>query len=304
MRNLDLSLLRSQFEYALDDYILNLDVSIDILKPMIYSLKGRGKRLRPLLLLATLVVNDYRLIEYGMATAIALEHIHTYSLIHDDLPAMDNDDLRRGNPTSHIQFNEATAILAGDALLTDAFGIIAMDNHLKAKQKVALIADLVKAAGSVGMVAGQLKDIQGQNRDMTIEELSQVHHLKTGCLFNYSLDAAAVILNLDSKARKLLERFGNAFGIAYQIHNDLMDVIGNPVETGKKTQADAALSKATYPAIIGLDKSIEALNSEIKKAKIALKRLSKMTDQPYSQLEVFIEYIDLDQHSIQVVSNE
>lgn len=297
MRQLDLSLLRADFEAALDDYILHLDVSIDILKPMIYSLKGGGKRLRPLLLLATLEINNRQLIEYGMRTAIALEHIHTYSLIHDDLPAMDNDDLRRGNPTSHIQFNEATAILAGDALLTDAFGIIAQDDHLKAKQKVALISKLVQASGSVGMVAGQLKDIEGQNRSLSLAELNEIHHLKTGCLFNYSLEAAAIILNMEDKARKLLERFGNAFGIAYQIHNDLMDVLGDEETTGKHGQADKALNKATYPALIGIEESKASLNKEIKKAKIALKRLSNLTEQPYYLLEIFIDYLNLDYHS-------
>lgn len=297
MRQLDLSLLRAEFEAALDDYILHLDVSIDILKPMIYSLKGGGKRLRPLLLLATLEINNRQLIEYGMRTAIALEHIHTYSLIHDDLPAMDNDDLRRGNPTSHIQFNEATAILAGDALLTDAFGIIAQDDHLKAKQKVALISKLVQASGSVGMVAGQLKDIEGQNSSLSLAELNEIHYLKTGCLFNYSLEAAAIILNMEDKARKLLERFGNAFGIAYQIHNDLMDVLGNVQVTGKHGQADAALNKATYPALIGVEESKASLNKEIKKAKIALKRLSNLTEQPYYLLETFIDYLNLDYHS-------
>lgn len=296
MKQLDLNQLRSEFEQALDDYILHSEISIDILKPMIYSLKGGGKRLRPLLILATLAVNDYQLIKYGMQTAIALEHIHTYSLIHDDLPAMDNDDLRRGNPTSHIQFNEATAILAGDALLTDAFGIISQDSQLKAKQKVSLITELVKAAGSIGMVAGQLKDIESQGKDLSIEEMKQVHYLKTGCLFNYSLEAAAIIMNLDSKSRKLLTRFGQSFGIAYQIHNDLMDVLGSEFETGKKNKADARLDKATYPAIIGIEESKKALENEIKKSKITLKRLEKQTEKPYGLLEAFIEYLDLDKH--------
>lgn len=304
MKQLDINQFRSEFEHALDDYILHSEISIDILKPMIYSLKGGGKRLRPLLLLATLAINDYQLVNYGMATAIALEHIHTYSLIHDDLPAMDNDDLRRGNPTSHIQFNEATAILAGDALLTDAFGIISQDSHLKAKQKIALITELVKAAGSIGMVAGQLKDIESQGKDLTIEELSQIHHLKTGCLFNFSLEAAAIIMNLDNKSRKLLARFGQSFGIAYQIHNDLMDVLGTELETGKKNQADAALNKATYPAIIGIEASRKALESEIKKSKITLKRLSKQTEKPYDLLAAFIEYLELDKHSSKETQDE
>lgn len=294
MKTLNLSDIRSEFEASLDDYILNLDVPIDMLKPMIYSLKGGGKRLRPLLLLATLDVYDHQLKEYGMSTAMALEYIHTYSLIHDDLPAMDDDDLRRGNPTNHVQFSEPIAILAGDALLTDAFALIGNDAQLKPKQKVALMTQLSQAAGSIGMVAGQLKDIQGNSKSLSIDELAQVHALKTGCLFNFSLKAAAIILNLGSKEQKLLEKFGNAFGVAYQIHNDLLDVIGNPLKNGKQMHGDVRMDKATYPSIIGVEESKKALKSEIKKATIALKRLTKLTEQPFNQLEVFLDYINIE----------
>ena len=294
MKPLNLSKIRSQFEAALDDHILNLDVPIDMLKPMIYSLKGGGKRLRPLLLLATLDVYDHQLMEYGMTTAMALEYIHTYSLIHDDLPAMDDDDLRRGNPTNHVQFSEAIAILAGDALLTDAFALIGTDAQLKPKQKVALMTQLSQAAGSIGMVAGQLKDIEANSKSLTIEELAHVHALKTGCLFNYSLKAAAIILNLGNKETQLLEKFGSAFGVAYQIHNDLMDVVGNPLNNGKAVHGDLKQDKATYPAIIGVEESKKALKSEVKKATMALKRLSKLTEQPFNQLEVFLDYINIE----------
>ena len=294
MKPLNLSKIRSQFEAALDDHILNLDVPIDMLKPMIYSLKGGGKRLRPLLLLATLDVYDHQLMEYGMTTAMALEYIHTYSLIHDDLPAMDDDDLRRGNPTNHVQFSEAIAILAGDALLTDAFALIGTDAQLKPKQKVALMTQLSQAAGSIGMVAGQLKDIEANSKSLTIEELAHVHALKTGCLFNYSLKAAAIILNLGNKETQLLEKFGSAFGVAYQIHNDLIDVVGNSLNNGKAVHGDLKQDKATYPAIIGVEESKKSLKSEVKKAIMALKRLSKLTEQPFNQLEVFLDYINIE----------
>lgn len=294
MKTLDLSKIRTEFEAALDDHILNLEVPIGMLKPMIYSLKGGGKRLRPLLLLATLDVYGHQLMEYGMSTAMALEYIHTYSLIHDDLPAMDNDDLRRGNPTNHVQFSEAIAILAGDALLTDAFALIGNDTQLKPKQKVLLMTQLSQAAGSVGMVAGQLRDIEGSSQSVTISELEQVHALKTGCLFNYSLKAAAIILNLGNKEQQLLEKFGNAFGVAYQIHNDLLDVIGDPLKNGKEMHGDLKLDRATYPSVIGVDESKKALKSEVKKAMMALKRLSKYTDQPFNQLEAFLAYVNID----------
>lgn len=294
MRKLNISSIHAEFEKSLDSYVLHSDVSTEMLKPMVYSLKGGGKRLRPIMLLATLAIYDPQLVKFGMSTAIALEYIHTYSLIHDDLPAMDNDELRRGNPTNHIQFNEATAILAGDALLTDAFAIIAEDENLKAKQKVQLIASLSKAAGSRGMVAGQLKDVTGKSDKMTLKELEKVHALKTGCLFIYPFQAASIILNLESKAEKLLEKFGDSFGIAYQIHNDLKDIIGTPSERGKKNRSDIELNKATYPALLGVDGAVEALNEEIKKAKITLKRLTKLTGNSFDQLEIFLEYLELE----------
>lgn len=304
MKKLNISSLRSEFEQALGNYLLNLEIPIEMLKPMLYSLNGGGKRLRPLLLLATLSISDPQLLKYGMSTAIALEYIHTYSLIHDDLPAMDNDDLRRGNPTSHVQFDEATAILAGDAILTDAFGIIVNDAKLKAKQKVSLIANLAQAAGSNGMVAGQLKDIQAEGKTITIQDLADIHRHKTGSLFNFSLEAAAIIINMDAKAKRLLDRFGDAFGIAYQIHNDIMDVTGTQMETGKHNQADAKLQKATYPSIIGIEASYEALYNEVKKAKIALKRLSKLTGQPYHFLEEFLDYLNLNIEDEGALSHE
>ncbi len=294
MRKLNINQIHADFEKELDRFVLHSDVSTEMLKPMIYSLKGGGKRLRPIMLLATLSIYDHQLVKFGMATAIALEYIHTYSLIHDDLPAMDNDELRRGNPTNHIQFNEATAILAGDALLTDAFSIIADDENLKAKQKVQIISALSMAAGSSGMVAGQLKDVTSQSDNIKLKDLETIHALKTGCLFNFPFKAASVILNLEPKAEKLLEKFGHSFGIAYQIHNDLKDIIGTPLERGKKNQSDIELNKATYPALLGTDKAIDALNEEIKKAKITLKRLSKLTGNGFDQLEVFLKYLELD----------
>lgn len=294
MTNFNPSHLRSSFEKALDDYVLSLKTPIEMLKPMLYSLKNGGKRLRPLLLLSFLEVHDPKSVKEGMHTALALEFIHTYSLIHDDLPAMDNDLLRRGQPSSHVQFDEATAILAGDALLTDSFALISSDPYLKARMKVKLITSLSQAAGSMGMVAGQIKDIQAEEKKISIEELQGIHALKTGCLFNYAVQAAGLINGL-KRELKFLEEFSQAFGIAYQIHNDLMDVLGSQFETGKKNHHDQSLHKATYPSLIGLEASKEALEDKIQEARTALSKLNRKTGKPYLSLTFFLDYLSLPQ---------
>lgn len=290
-----LNVLRDIFESTLDQQIRYVMTPIEMLKPMLYSLKNGGKRLRPLLLLAMLEINSMDDVKKGLRSAIALEYIHTYSLIHDDLPAMDNDDYRRGMLTNHKKFDEATAILAGDALLTDAFGMIADDDQLKPEQKVKLISLLSQAAGSVGMVAGQVFDIQAENKTITHEQLANIHFLKTGKLFLFAVQAAAIIANLTASERQLLETFATHFGRAFQIHNDIMDEIGTPTETGKKTQADSELHKATYPALLTLEGAKEALNADLEKARSALNELTETTGKPYDSLEVFLQFVTLEQ---------
>lgn len=292
MKALNTNKLRVRFEEALDQYVKQSATDIELLKPMLYSLKGGGKRVRPLLLLSVLWLNQHKSVELGLSTAIALEYIHTYSLIHDDLPAMDNDDLRRGQPTSHIQFDEATAILTGDALLTDAFGVIAEDKNLRPKVRVKLLQALSRAAGSVGMVAGQLKDIQAEEQVISLDQLQEIHALKTGCLFNFAVEAGAVIAGLEAE-KAHFKGFSDAFGIAYQIHNDLMDVQASEVETGKQTGQDAVLQKATYPSILGLEESYQALDEQMNLAEASLKQLTQRTGRPYMELMQFMEYLDV-----------
>ncbi|AXY25190.1 geranyl transferase [Suicoccus acidiformans] len=292
MKALNTNKLRVRFEEALDQYVKQSATDIELLKPMLYSLKGGGKRVRPLLLLSVLRLNQHKSVELGLSTAIALEYIHTYSLIHDDLPAMDNDDLRRGQPTSHIQFDEATAILTGDALLTDAFGVIAEDKNLRPKVRVKLLQALSRAAGSVGMVAGQLKDIQAEEQVISLDQLQEIHALKTGCLFNFAVEAGAVIAGLEAE-KAHFKGFSDAFGIAYQIHNDLMDVQASEVETGKQTGQDAVLQKATYPSILGLEESYQALDEQMNLAEASLKQLTQRTGRPYMELMQFMEYLDV-----------
>lgn len=289
----DIHTLRDIFERALKDRVRYTMTPIELLTPMVYSLQNGGKRLRPTMLLTVLAIQSPDQIKLGLNTGMALEFIHTYSLIHDDLPAMDNDDLRRGQPTNHIQFGEATAILAGDALLTDAFDLIVGDDYLSDRQKVRLTAHLSKAAGSLGMVAGQLADMQSDNQNISLAQLRQIHSLKTGKLFTFAVEAGAIIANLSEDIALELVTFSEHFGRAYQIHNDLMDVVGTTDQTGKQTQADAVLEKSTYPQLMGLEGAKQELASELQQAVACLERLSKQTGKDYLALVPFLDYLQL-----------
>ncbi|HJG48346.1 MAG TPA: polyprenyl synthetase family protein [Facklamia tabacinasalis] len=290
----DLNDLRNVFETELDKHIRLLQTPIEMLKPMIYSLKGGGKRLRPLLLLAILNAESEKHMKKGATTAVALEFIHTYSLIHDDLPAMDNDDLRRGQPTAHIKFDEATAILAGDALLTDAFSLISDDSKLKSKQKVKIISLLSSAAGSHGMVAGQLGDMQAENKEITLEELNRIHEFKTGKLFTFATQAAAIIGEFSPEVEELLVNFGETFGVLYQIHNDLLDVIDDSTLSGKGHSSDEFNKKSTYPNLLGLEESKEVLGQEREKAEKIIEKITKLSGTDYSILNKFLSFTDID----------
>jgi geranylgeranyl diphosphate synthase type II len=228
---------------------------------MAYSLLGGGKRLRPVLALAAFeacsgaredepVVRDF---------AVALESVHTYSLIHDDLPAMDDDDLRRGRPTCHRVFGEATAILAGDALLTEAFGILAGGAE---PQRARLVGLLARAAGSSGMVGGQQLDLDmtGRRNDdelPLVEEIERVHRGKTGALLAASVEGGAVAARADERRVASLRSFGEALGLAFQIADDILDVVGDPQAMGKSGGGDEARGKPTYPALVGLERARE-----------------------------------------------
>ncbi|MBR7928373.1 polyprenyl synthetase family protein [Aerococcaceae bacterium zg-ZUI334] len=267
---------------------------IELMEPMIYSLLNGGKRVRPVMLLWILGIQGIDSVKLGLKTAIALEYIHTYSLIHDDLPAMDNDDYRRGQLTSHKKFGEATAILTGDALLTDAFNLIATDDFLTAEQKVQIVHLLSQAAGSVGMVAGQMSDIQSEGQAITLEQLARIHYLKTGKLFLFAVQAASVIAELPIKVQERLEQFAAHFGRAFQIHNDIMDEIGTLDTTGKQTQADSALEKATYPSLLSLDGAKQALSDEVAQAMKILETLTVQTGKDYQSLAQFLSFVSVE----------
>jgi geranylgeranyl diphosphate synthase type II len=220
---------------------------------MRYSLLAGGKRLRPIL---CLIFSDTVRKQSGSLppaddAACALEYIHTYSLIHDDLPAMDNDDYRRGRPTSHKVFGEALAILAGDALLTEAFSVLASGPE---PVRASLCRELALAAGSAGMVGGQVLDI-AEDRPAQIDYLSRMHGLKTGALIRSACRIGVLAAGGDKDALQRAEIYGESIGLAFQIADDILDVMGNSKEMGKPVQADAAAGRHTYPAVIGLEAS-------------------------------------------------
>ncbi|AWX55792.1 MULTISPECIES: polyprenyl synthetase family protein [Brevibacillus] len=245
----------------------------NLYESMKYSLMAGGKRLRPMLVLAVLEALDKPL-ERGVAFAAALEMIHTYSLIHDDLPAMDDDDLRRGKPTNHKVFGEATAILAGDALLTRAFAYIAeayMDRaDVSAATTVKLIAELGKRAGATGMVGGQMADIEGESKRLNLDQLEFIHRHKTGDLLIAALRGGGYLAEASEGQMEALTRYGVCIGLAFQIQDDILNVEGDAQELGKAVGSDADREKATYPSLLGLAESKARLDELIAEAKAAL----------------------------------
>lgn len=260
---------------------------------MIYSITNGGKRLRPLLVLATLQAWGYPYIS-GMASACAVEYIHTYSLVHDDLPAMDDDDYRRGHLSNHKQFDEATAILAGDGLLTYAFECVASDTQLAATTKLQLTRLLAQAAGHQGMLAGQMGDIQAEGQTIDLPTLQQIHAAKTGALILFAVEAGAIIAGADTACRTHLSGFANHYGVAYQIHNDLQEIVWTDEQRGKQAASDAEHDKNTYPALLGTEGAMQALNAEIAACEQALAQIKQLNGQFDVELMTgFLAYLKL-----------
>lgn len=249
----------------LTDFIPNIDnKSLSLYDSMKYSLLAGGKRLRPVLLLAACEFAGGNIKE-AIPYACAIEYIHTYSLIHDDLPAMDNDDLRRGLPTNHKVYGEAIAILAGDGLLTTAFEVINKDMMLyfdspeKIIKRVNAAYQIASGAGCRGMVAGQVSDIEAENAVASNEMLEYIHLNKTAALFKSAIKAGLYLGNYNDKMITDLSKYADNLGLAYQIADDILDVVGNPDELGKETGSDKKKSKNTYISINGLEKAYERL---------------------------------------------
>ncbi len=236
-----------------------------------YSLFAGGKRLRPILCLAaTEVVGGD--IEPVLSAACALEMIHTYSLVHDDLPAMDNDDFRRGVPTNHKVFGEAIAILAGDALLTEAFEYLSLsgNDRVSPEKVIEVIRIGVKAAGYRGMIGGQVIDLECENRKVDLATVEYMHIHKTGALLSASLEIGAILGGGNEGQIKALKTYGHHFGLAFQITDDLLDVEGDAVLMGKKPGSDAAKNKMTYPALLGVAQSRDAAREHVDRSLEAL----------------------------------
>ena len=273
-------------ESALRSYITRDNVPDLLLQSMEYSLYAGGKRIRPVLILATMEAFD-KDPETGLAAACAVEMIHTYSLIHDDLPAMDNDDYRRGKPTNHKVFDEGTAILAGDGLLTDAFRTLCTlsDKGISPATIVQLVSELSYFAGPRGMVGGQMADLQGEGKHLGLSELQYIHQHKTADLLTFCLRAGGLLSNATAEQLEHLTTFGRNVGLAFQIQDDILDIYGDEAKLGKRVGSDVANEKSTYPSLIGVEKSkelLETLVAEAKesltKANISCERLNQIAD--------------------------
>ena len=260
-------------QQQLTDLISTLSIPAPLKESMDYSLQAGGKRIRPMLLLAVLHELGARHPD-ALKVAAAIEMIHTYSLVHDDLPSMDNDDLRRGMPTNHKVYGEAVAILAGDALLTYSFGIIARLEHVSSDDKVRLIDLLSVAAGAEGMVGGQVLDIEGEEKKLSLEELERVHRLKTGALLTYSILAGAILGRASAEEMLAFSRFGEHLGLAFQIQDDILDVTGTSQELGTTAGKDESSEKSTYPSLLTLPKAKEKLDFHASEAIHALRSLN------------------------------
>ena len=239
---------------------------------MRHSLLGGGKRLRPaLVLMAAEACGADPMV--ALPSACALEMVHTYSLVHDDLPAMDDDDLRRGRPTCHKAFDEATAILAGDALLTLAFEVVAREVR-PAEAAAASVRVLAEAAGPAGMVGGQMADLQAEGRDdATLDALEEIHRRKTGALLRASLQLGALAAGASEAIREALDVYGQGVGLAFQIVDDLLDVQGDEAKMGKRVGKDSGLGKWTYPGLLGIEGSRRRARQAADEAVAALEPL-------------------------------
>ena len=254
---------------------------------MEYAVMNGGKRIRPILMYMICDLfekNNYKSYDKIKEIAAALEFIHCYSLVHDDLPAMDNDDYRRGKLTVHKKYNEAIGVLVGDVLLTEAFGIIANSKSLGNKNKIEIISKLSEYAGFFGMVGGQFVDMESENKKVEIDTLKYIHAHKTGKLLTAAIELPMIALNIESEKREKMMEYSKLLGIAFQIKDDILDIEGNFEEIGKKSN-DVQNEKTTYPSIFGLEKSKKLLQEYLEKAK-------KIIEDEFEGNQLFLELTD------------
>ena len=244
-----------------------------------YSILSSGKRLRPFLVIQSSNLFDVDK-KHAIRVASSLEMIHAYSLIHDDLPSMDDDDLRRGKPTTHKKYDEATAILAGDSLLTLSFEVLSDSlTHSDSKIRCELILELARAAGAFGMVGGQMMDLVAENKKLSIGAITRIQRLKTGALINFACNSGAILGRADKKQKFALQGYAHDIGLAYQIRDDLLDVISTTKKLGKKTNKDKKAGKKNFVSILGKDR--------------AKKQLEFLANQAIKHLEMFDYKADL-----------
>jgi len=273
---------KNMLENFLQQCFLDTSIPQNLSTAMRYSLLAGGKRLRPILCLSSFVLCSEKKEENILPFAAALEMIHTYSLIHDDLPCMDNDDLRRGKPTSHKAFSESTALLAGDALLTDAFYMMTLSNISNSSQDsptfhndnlLQAISLVAQASGSQGMVGGQILDLAAENKNISFKELKELNAKKTGALLCVSCDAGAMLAGADTSMQKALHSYGQSLGIAFQIVDDILDIEGDVNILGKNIGMDTKLDKATWPKLFGLEQSKKEAYARCEQAASALEHV-------------------------------
>lgn len=267
---------REKIDAAIRDYYQkkNLPVSHELISAILYSVDGGGKRIRPLMFLDLLEGFGLELTDSHFDVAASLEMIHTGSLIHDDLPAMDNDDYRRGRLTNHKKFDEATAILAGDSLFLDPFDLLAQ-TELSAEIRVELIKALSHASGTFGMVGGQMLDMKGEGQELDLSQLAQIHEHKTGKLLTFPFVAAGIVAQQGLEVLDNLQEAGQLIGLAFQVRDDILDVTADFEALGKTPGKDVVAGKSTYPALLGLDKSYDILEESLNKAEAIFRNLAE-----------------------------
>lgn len=267
---------REKIDAAIRDYYQqkNLPVSNELITAILYSVDGGGKRIRPLIFLDLLEGFGLELTDSHFDVAASLEMIHTGSLIHDDLPAMDNDDYRRGRLTNHKKFDEATAILAGDSLFLDPFDLLAQ-TELSAEIRVELIQALSHASGTFGMVGGQMLDMKGEGQELDLSQLAQIHEHKTGKLLTFPFVAAGIVAQQGLEVLDNLQEAGQLIGLAFQVRDDILDVTADFEALGKTPRKDVVAEKSTYPALLGLDKSYDILEESLNKAEAIFQNLAE-----------------------------
>ncbi len=275
-----LAVRRERINAALDAVWGENSPSTRLVSAMRYSLTAGGKRLRPILCLAAAEAVGGDSAD-ALPAACALELIHTYSLIHDDLPAMDDDDLRRGKPTCHKAFDEATAVLAGDGLLTLAFQVLSESSSreaFRAEAWLRVIEEIARAAGYRGMIEGQMRDMDGETHGLGLKELEAMHRLKTGALIRAAVRSGAILGGGTEDRIDRLDRYGGSIGLAFQVTDDILNVEGDPSVMGKAAGTDATRSKNTYPALLGLEKSKAFAEHLIQEALGALAGFDQKSD--------------------------